>query len=329
MFIRNQPTTNTPQRTQNVLPVPATELEELLRTKQQLVTALVHAASMPQCTDIDDSIQRYSNKLIETIIQQLDGVNTQIRELKSSVFTQCYRNACEYQLKLICSVFTEGSRYGIDFSAITSAAYTDGRLYLNEHNAELFGLSKEQTTVLTTASDIFLNPEDVALIVTSDKRIEEIATDILNYVTDSDTTLFMQFSPFAKHVYLRCIKALVTCIPGHNMIYFNRYLLHFDSVQSMSNHIYTLTLKAFPGASMSTIDEWQFEEVDKDTYKPNAALIQFGNEMPITQSEREELLFPHTTEPKINPQAVGSYNIRIMMLDIFTMIARVYKGFSE
>ena len=324
MFLHNNETTNVPSTPPHELSESEVVLNELLIAKQNLIAVISHTASTPSFEPINDQLRldRRVNKIIDAAIDQLDDINSRIRELKSTMFQKCYRSTCKYQINLLGSVLSNGEQFGINLDVIKPSSYTDGRISLIEYDVNAYEFSRDQQRLLQTASDIFLNPDDVAAIVTSDSQIIKIATDVLNYVIANDVNLFLQFSPFAKSVYLQCIQALVACLPAHDMIYFNRYLIHFDSVQGLVDHVWTLTLKAFKGNILSTADEWSI-----DSTKPT--LIPFSNESPLNRDERQSLRYPRSNESKVTPHTNVSYNVRIMMLDIFTMIARVYKGFGE
>lgn len=331
MFLRDAETTNVPNAQTPAMSEPEKVLNDLLTTKQNLLAILSHATSMPNFETLNEplGLHHRMNKLIDVTIDHLDAVNEQLRELRSAMIQKCHRATRNYQISLMGSVLSDGERYGINLDAIKKTAYVDGHISLVDCNTSNYEFPREISRLLTTAGDIFLNPDDIAAIVNSDTRIADIATEILYFIEANDRNLFMQFSPFAKYVYLQCIKALVTCIPAHDMIYFNRYLIHFDSVQGLVDHVYTLTYKAFDKASMSTANEWQFDPSAPNVNKPSPIPISFSNEHPITREERKAMLYPHKEDFKPIPAASASYNVRIMMLDVFTMIARLYKGFPE
>lgn len=331
MFLRDNETTNVPSTPPPQMSECEQFLNELLVNKQNLLAILAHATSMPRFETINErlDLDRRMNKIINVTLDHLNAVNERIRELKTTMFQKCHRNARNYQINLMGSVLSNGERFGINLDLIKSSSYTDGRISLIEYNTQAYEFPKDQQRLLTTAADIFLNPADVAAIVTSDLKIGVIAKEVLNYVITNDANLFLQFSPFAQFVYLQCIKALVTCLPAHDMIYFNRYLIHFDSIPSLVNHVYTLTLKAFDGTSMTTADEWTFDPLKPKSNSDVTVPIPFANELPLTSEERKSLLHPRTDVKPTAHNSVGSYNVRIMMIDIFTMIARAYKGFPE
>lgn len=331
MFLRDNETTNVPSTPPPQMSECEQFLNDLLTNKQNLLAILAHATSMPRFELLNErlNLDRRMNKIINTTLDHLDAINERIRELKTTMFQKCHRNARNYQINLMGSVLSNGERFGISLDLVKPSTYTDGRISLIDYNVQAYEFPKDQQKLLATASDIFLNPMDIAAIVTSDPKIASIANEVFNYVVANDVNLFLQFSPFAKYVYVQCIKALITCLPAHDMVYFNRYLIHFDSVSSLVNHVYTLTLKAFDGTSMSTADEWSFDPQNPKATVDIHSPISFATEHPLTNEERQSLLYPRNSEVKPTPNSAGSYNVRIMMIDIFTMIARVYKGFPE
>lgn len=94
-----------------------------------------------------------------------------------------------------------------------------------------------------------------------EKRIYEIATEIFNFLKSKEPLKIMFTSPFLQWVYIKCIMALVICVPFHNMKNIRFFFQHFDnSVHVVTNNILLIFHSLINGSLIdqveSTKNEW-------------------------------------------------------------------------
>lgn len=93
-----------------------------------------------------------------------------------------------------------------------------------------------------------------------DKQIYEIAVDIYNFLKSKEPLKFMSSSPFLKWVRIKCIMALVICVPYHNMKNIRFLFRHFDnSVHNISGCILMIFHSLINSSLISPVESTQNE----------------------------------------------------------------------
>lgn len=339
MFDKSKKTTNVPTMYSTESSSTASRLLALLESKKKYISVLKHLTSIPHSEELPKNIYTPANDCITSCIDKLNELTCSIIEIKNDVISRNGLVAYEYQIDVIMNILSGGHYF--DYNMKRSDIEYDHGLIQSLRRRKTFTVSDAsddedtisstpifdifQEKYFATASDIFCSPKDLHGLM-SDPRIKTIANEIYAFVENCKPLAFIQVSPFLKELYLNCIKALVICVPYHDMANFNIYYRHFENVNTLVEHVRYLFTETFKQNYVFTEDEWLFDpsigrSKVQDVKSPP---IKFDDST-IDDIDLSCFHYPHVDYKYEVDDSVGKYDIFMVMNQIYGVICELYE----
>lgn len=340
--------------------------------------------------DYRDNIGASINDCITNVINQLNIVNESIANIKHHLLYHSRTFAYKYQINLMRNIFTNGECFHLNLDNIAAIPYNNGHIqfnesYMNEQsmthssssdddsdnendndpqlvripnrnrirrnsNSHAHTITNDDARIIDIANIVFDSPHELNGLI-DNEQIKSISRKVYEFIEKSEPLIYMQVSEFQRECYLKCISALVICVPYHDMKLIPRFFMHFEDVDYAVDHVLTLFNVTFRNESFVTTDEWLFDSTGGNNVSNNVLnngvnsdinndrllpIMQFSNTtIDVDSSEiRARVLYPQHRNENENEMSnanvsavcanVGKYNVRMMMKDIFSTIAALY-----
>lgn len=293
-------TTNIPENASTAYTHDERALIEILGMKRKYIDIINHLSSIPHTDDHslqldskDSPFIKNINETITTCINNMNNLSEVISELKFRCITEHYFQAKREMINM----FTE---------------FVSSLPNRNE--------------LISTYSNWLAGP---STLFRKEKKIYEIASDIYKFLETKEPIKFMYTSPFLKCLYLKCIMAIVICVPFHDMKNIKHFFNYFDNnIHEISTKI-LLFFHSLIDSVESTPNEWgEFRDAHTydssiDPYHPPLRL----DIATIDNSEIQHFCYPkveYKYSDECNLFIQAKYHTSMVMHEICSIIHSYY-----
>lgn len=295
-------------------PVRLVKLCKLLKTKKALIDLLKSVVTNKSMNVVElnntPEVIESMNNMIQTIVLNINSTTLDIVDEKTTVRYVFRSNSLEFQRSVFTDFICGNS------STLFIKPFKYGLSGLAEHSKYGSVDVPDSLSELVDLGERYYSTNDELYELFDDERIVTIANNVFNVLYENYLIDFVQLSPFVKEWYMKCLKAVVVCVPLHDMKNFKEYVKYFVDRETLANHLMSVFDRLFGCRYVSTNNEWKDEMLTipfTDTVLDNDKVSRFT--------------FPHdgnmTFEDEKENKGIR-YDVGMMMTDVLGKLVKLY-----